>query len=71
VDPSAVETNMVFVDTDAVGLDPLGIRERLKQEGVGCTIEAGKVRMVTHIGISDEDVETALAAWRGLATSRA
>jgi threonine aldolase len=24
----------------------------------------GSVRMVTHVDISDEDVETALAAWR-------
>jgi len=39
----------------------------MMDEGVGCTIEAGKVRMVTHLGIDDEDVETALAAWRNVA----
>jgi threonine aldolase len=67
IDPGTVETNMVFVDTDAVGLDPIELRRRMMDEGVGCTIEAGKVRMVTHLGIDDEDVETALAAWRNVA----
>jgi len=67
IDPLTVETNMILVDTDAVGLDPIEIRQRMMDEGVGCTIEAGKVRMVTHLGIDDEDVETALAAWRNVA----
>lgn len=67
IDPLTVETNMILVDTDAVGLDPIEIRQRMMDEGVGCTIEAGKVRMVTHLGIDDEDVETALAAWLNVA----
>jgi threonine aldolase len=25
---------------------------------------SGKVRMVTHVDITDQDVETAIAAWR-------
>jgi threonine aldolase len=67
IDPGTVETNIVLVDTEAVGLDPIEVRRRMMDEGVGCTIEAGKVRMVTHLGIDDEDVETALAAWRNVA----
>ena len=67
IDPLRVETNIVLIDTDAVGLDPIEIRQRMMDEGVGCTIEAGKVRMVTHLGIDDQDVETALAAWRNVA----
>jgi len=67
IDPATVETNIVLVDTEAVGLDPIGVRRRMMDDGVGCTIEAGKVRMVTHLGIDDEDVETALAAWRNVA----
>ena len=69
IDPLRVETNIVLIDTDAVGLDPIEIRQRMMDEGVGCTIEAGKVRMVTHLGIDDEDVETALAAWRNVASA--
>jgi threonine aldolase len=69
LDPATVETNIVLVDTEAVGLDPVEVRRRMMDEGVGCTIEAGKVRMVTHLGIDDEDVETALAAWRNVAAA--
>jgi threonine aldolase len=64
LDPASVETNMVFVDTVAVGMEMLGTIRRLEAEGVGATHEVGKVRMVTHVGISDDDVETAIAAWR-------
>jgi threonine aldolase len=30
-------------------------------------VVSGMVRMVTHVDITDEDVETAIAAWRALA----
>jgi threonine aldolase len=64
IDPAEVETNMVFVDTEAVGMTPLEALRRLEVEGVGTTLVSGKVRMLTHVDISDEDVETAIAAWR-------
>jgi len=64
VDPADVETNMVFVDASVFGIDPLEAVARMKEEGVGCAIVPPRVRMVTHVDITDEDVETALAAWR-------
>jgi threonine aldolase len=64
VDPADVETNMVFVDTSVMGLEPLEAVMRMKEQGVGATIVPPKVRMVTHVDITDEDIETALAAWR-------
>jgi threonine aldolase len=64
IDPVSVETNMVYVDTEPVGMTPLEAIRRLEGEGVGATLVSGKVRMVTHVDISDEDVETAIAAWR-------
>ena len=67
VDPSMVETNMVLVDTSVMSLDPLEAVMRMQEEGVGCTIVPPRVRMVTHVDISDEDIETALAAWRTIA----
>jgi threonine aldolase len=67
VDLDRVETNMVLVDTSVMGLDPLEAASRIKEEGVGCTIVPPRVRMVTHVDISDGDVETALAAWRRVA----
>jgi threonine aldolase len=70
LDPVDVETNMVYVDTEAVGMRPLGAIERLEAEGVRSTLVSGKVRMVTHVDVSDRDVETAIAAWRRLANGR-
>jgi threonine aldolase len=68
VDLAQVETNMVFVDTSVMGLDPLEAVLRMQGEGVGCTTAPAGARMVTHVDISDEDVETALTAWRAVAT---
>jgi threonine aldolase len=69
IDPSDVETNMVFVDTQPLGVPPLEVVGRLGEQGVGATFVAGKVRMVTHVDISDEDVETAISAWRTVAAA--
>ena len=55
---------MVFVDTEPLGMAPLEAVRRLEGEGVGATLVSGKVRMVTHVDIADEDVETAVAAWK-------
>ncbi|MGZ5353841.1 MAG: threonine aldolase family protein [Actinomycetota bacterium] len=66
LDPIAVETNMVFVDTEPVGITPLEAVRRLEGEGVGSTFVSGKVRLVTHVNIADEDVETAIAAWKAV-----
>ena len=67
VDPVDVETNMVYADTEPIGMSPLEAIERLEAEGVGATLVSGKVRMVTHVDISDGDVELAVEAWRRLA----
>ncbi|MGZ4126036.1 MAG: threonine aldolase family protein [Actinomycetota bacterium] len=64
LDPASVETNMVFVDTEPAGMSALEAVRRLTGVGVGATISGRKVRMVTHVDVSDEGVETAIAAWR-------
>ena len=69
MDPADVETNMVFVDTSVMALEPLEAVMRMKEQGVGSTIVPPKVRMVTHVDISDEDIETALAAWRRVSSA--
>jgi threonine aldolase len=63
VDPSEVETNMVFVDTEPAGLKALEAIERLEALGVGATLSADKVRMVTHVDVDDESVAAAVDAW--------
>ena len=67
IDPATVETNMVYADTEAVGLAPLGTIERLRDLGVGATFVSGKVRMVTHVDVDDDGLALALDAWRTIA----
>jgi threonine aldolase len=69
VDLAQVETNMVFVDTEAVGLPLLETLERLADLGVGTTHSGGKIRMVTHVDVDDDGVAFALGAWRTIASS--
>jgi threonine aldolase len=63
LDPDGVETNMVFVDVVGMGLDLLDVVSRLKAEGVLATMVAGKVRMLTHVDVSGDDIDRAVAAW--------
>jgi threonine aldolase len=67
VDPGTVETNMVYADTGAVGLEPLDAIGRLEDLGVGATFVSGKVRMVTHVDVDDDGLAFALDAWRAIA----
>jgi len=69
IDLAQVETNMVLVDTEAVGLGVLETVERLEGLGVGVTHTGSRVRMVTHLDVSDEGVGRALDAWAALAAS--
>jgi threonine aldolase len=66
LDPWSVETNMVFVDTSPLGLSAWETRERLQDEGVLVTVVAGKVRMLTHLDVTAEQVEETIDAWRRL-----
>jgi threonine aldolase len=66
LDPWSVETNMVFVDTSPLGLSAWEMRERLLQEGVLVTVVAGKVRMLTHLDVTAEQVEETIGVWRKL-----
>jgi threonine aldolase len=45
-------------------MTPLEAADRLEREGVGVSNASGKVRMVTHVDVDDDDIETAIAAWR-------
>jgi threonine aldolase len=69
IDLARVETNMVFVDTEAAGLGLLDTVSRLEALGVGVTHGTGKVRMVTHVDVDDDGVALALDAWGSLASN--
>jgi threonine aldolase len=68
VDTGAVQTNIVFVDVAATGRGVADWMAALAAEGVLVTSVAGRVRMLTHVDIGAADVDTALAAWRRVAT---
>ena len=72
VDLAQVETNMVFVDTEAAGLGRARCASSGSESlGVGATHSAGKVRMVTHLDVDDEGIGAALDAWRSVAADAA
>jgi len=61
VDLDSVQTNIVIVDIDKDSIDAFQIVERLKENNI-LAIPFGtyKIRFVTHLHISHEDIETCL-----------
>jgi len=64
LDPTQVETNMVFADVAAIGLEPFDVLERLRAAGLLANVVAGKVRFLTHRDVDAGDVERAIPVWR-------
>jgi threonine aldolase len=65
IDAEQVATNMVFVDTEAMGLPAATILDRLAAQGVGAVpIGPNAIRMVTHVDVDDEGLAIAIDAWR-------
>jgi threonine aldolase len=69
VDPATVETNMVFVDTEAIGMPVPEAVHRLEALGVGAVPVPGYLRMVTHVDVDDEGIGHTIDAWRSVAAS--
>jgi hypothetical protein len=65
-EPEAVETNMVYVDVESAGMPLMATIDRLADEGLKTVPVMGNIRMVTHVDISDEDIDQALTAWRSV-----
>jgi threonine aldolase len=63
LNPGAVETNIVFADTRAIGVSPWDAREQLGQAGLLVTVVADKVRMLTHRDVTAADVDDAIGRW--------
>jgi threonine aldolase len=63
VDVERVETNFVQLDVSPYGLTKAEALARMKNEGVGLssTVHPTKLRAVTHLDVTDEDVERAIA----------
>ena len=64
VEPEQVETNFVQLDLRPLGLDRDEALERLRREGVGLsgTPHPTVLRALTHLDITDEDIDRAVEA---------
>jgi threonine aldolase len=62
VDLEQVETNFVQLDVEPLGLTKEDVIATLREAGVGLssTVHATKLRAVTHLDVSDEDIEAAV-----------
>jgi threonine aldolase len=62
VEPEHVETNFVQIDVAPLGLSAADALERVHQAGVGlsATVHPTRLRAVTHLDITDDDIERAI-----------
>ena len=62
IDLDAIETNFVQLDVEPYGLTKWEALARLKEHGVGmsATVHPTRLRAVTHLDVSDEDIERAI-----------
>ena len=67
LDPAAIETNIVFVDVAATGQPLARWVAALAAHGLLVTTVGGRLRMLTHLDVTAQDIGSALAAWRAAA----
>lgn len=61
VNMESVQTNMVYVDVADAGLTGVGLTKKLAEKGVLINpTDVAKCRFVTHLDVSEEDIEAAL-----------
>jgi threonine aldolase len=64
VDPKYVETNIVIFDVVNTGMTASQVAETMKKEGILIHAFAKtQIRLVTHLDVTSEDIETALKAF--------
>jgi threonine aldolase len=64
IDPKHVETNIVIFDVSNTGMTGVQVGEAMKNEGVLIhPFSKTQIRLVTHLDITSEDIETALKAF--------
>jgi threonine aldolase len=69
VDPNDVETNIVFIEPAVVGLSVAEIVDRLREARILVSTVGGRVRMLTHVDVTKDDISQAVTAWQRLAAS--
>jgi threonine aldolase len=66
VDPQEVETNIVFFDIAGTGMTADPFCDALKQKGIDLGGAGTRIRAVTHLDVSREDIEAAVQAIRAV-----
>ena len=69
LDPSPVGTNMVFFEPR--GIDGSALQAGLRERGVLCSGTPDRIRMVTHLDVSAEQIDEAIEATREVVSSLA
>jgi threonine aldolase len=65
IDPDQVETNIIIFSIADTGMTAVQLAEAMKRNGVLIhPIAKSQIRLVTHLDISGEDIETALKAFQ-------
>lgn len=62
IDPESVVTNIVIFDVSATGRTPAEICEDLKQHGILASGWDSVIRMVTHVGVTADDIDPTVDA---------
>ena len=67
LNPADVETNIVIVDVSATGRSATAIAEQLQKEGVRVSVMGRtKLRAVTHLDVSRQDITRAIDVFRSV-----
>jgi threonine aldolase len=70
IDPATVETNLVYFDVTAPSLDAEALCARVLRAGVRMgPMGARTIRAVTHLDVTDADIDVAIAALRAALTN--
>jgi threonine aldolase len=71
LDPTDIETNMVFFRVDGTGMTPQTVYDRLLEKGVRMGLSDGRrIRAVTHLDVDRAGIERAVQAVREVVGGR-
>jgi threonine aldolase len=62
-EPELFETNIVFANAVEVGAKPFVLLECLRQAGVLANVVGGKVRFVTHLDVTTDQIDETIRRW--------
>ncbi len=65
VNPDHVETNIIIFGVAGTGMTSAAVRDAMQKEGVLMNALPGnEIRVVTHLDVTRDDIDKALAAFR-------